>query len=144
MFEIVRMPKDEGNVKLMLDEFGDYIAAMYSEGEQTVHGDFNFGLEHFLFLWDSGGVFLLVRRDKSNEIISLAMCSQYIDMWTARNRVEVQRVVIKDTQDEATERQAIIDYLKGVASLLKFTQLYYNTHYIDGSILRELVWNDKE
>lgn len=143
MYEVLRKPQDDEATLRMLEEVEAFLTAMYDEREVAIHGEVNFSIEHFLFLWTTGGIFLLVKRDDTHKPCLVAMCSQYRDLWSGRMRIEVQRISMIDSLDEATERQGVIDYLKGVSSLLKFDQLYYNTHYVDGSVFREMVWNDK-
>lgn len=142
-FEILRMPQTDDAIRTSLESVSEFLIAMYSEKELELHGEMNFLFDNFLFLWGEGGLFLLIKRNEVGNIVLCAVCSQYRDLWTARPRIEIQRVSMLTELDETTERQAMINYLKGVSSLLKFNQLYYNTHYADGSILREMVWNEK-
>ena len=100
-------------------------------------------MDSFLMLWDTGGLFLLVKRDTAGQPILVAMCSQYKDLWSSNIRVEIQRVTMSNELDEQTEKDSLIKYLKGIASLLKFDQLYYHTYYADGGVYRDLVWNSK-
>lgn len=142
-YEILRMPKTDEGVKNTLLTIEPFLAAMHPPEDDTVHGEFNFSMDHFLFLWHAGGVFLLLKRDDAGEPIMVAFCTQYNDLWTNRKRIEIQKVAMRDTLDEEEEKQSMVKYLKGVASLLKFDQLFYNISYADGSILRQMVWNDK-
>ncbi len=142
-YDIVRMPKTDEAIRKALEPLEPYIAAMYSEQEEEVHGPFQFMMDQFLLLWSIGGAFIIVKRDDEGNPMLVALCNHYTDMWCSRSRVEIQRLAMGNLLDEKTERDALINYLKGVSSLLKFDQLYYNTHYVDGSIYKELVWNDK-
>lgn len=142
-YDIIRMPKTDDAIKRVLEPLEPYIAAMYSEQEEDIHGKFNFQLDQFLLMWSVGGAFIIVKRDDEDNPMLVGLCSHYNDMWSGRSRVEIQRIAMGDLLDETAEREALISYLKGVSSLLKFDQLYYNTHYIDGSIFKELIWNDK-
>ena len=142
-YDIVRMPKTDDAIRRVLEPLEPYIAAMYSEQEEEIHGEFRFQLDQFLLMWNVGGAFIIVKRDTEGNPMLVALCSHYNDMWSGRSRVEIQRLAMGDLLDADTEREALISYLKGVSSLLKFDQLYYNTHYVDGSIFKELVWNDK-
>lgn len=142
-YEILRMPNDEQKLHDTLEGINMFLGAMYSEDEDAVHGPINFNMAHFLFLWDTGGVFLLVKRDDTGNPCLVALCNQYSDLWSNRSRVEIQRLAMLETYDEQKERTELITYLKGVSSLLKFDQLYYNTFYSDGSMFKELVWNGK-
>lgn len=143
-YEIVRMPQGETQIREFLENIGDFMAAMYPPEEEAVHGPLRFIMDHFLYLWDNGGLFFLLRKNDNGEIIAVAIISQYRDLWSNRPRVEIQRFAISDTLDEQKEQKDMVDYLKGVASLLKFDQIYYVRHYADGSMFKELVWNDKE
>lgn len=142
-YDIIRMPKNDDAIRRVLEPLEPYIAAMYSEQEEEIHGTFNFQMDQFLLLWNAGGVFILTKHDEQGNPMLVALCSHYNDMWSGRSRVEVQRVAMGNLLDEQEERTALIEYLKGISSLLKFDQLYYNTHYVDGSVYRELIWNDK-
>lgn len=142
-YEVIRMPNGDEAVQQVLLQIEPFLASMFSESEERVHGKVQFAFDHFLFLWHTGGVFLLAKRDSDGDIQLLAMCNQYSDLWTGTPRVEVQRVALSADLDETTERQAMIDYLKGVSSLLKFSQLYYNSYYTDGTVVKELVWNER-
>ena len=142
-YDIVRMPKTDEAIRKALEPLEPYIAAMYSEQEVEVHGPFQFMMDQFLLLWSIGGAFIIVKRDDEGNPMLVALCNHYTVMWCSRSRVEIQRLAMGNLLDEKTERDALINYLKGVSSLLKFDQLYYNTHYVDGSIFKELVWNDK-
>lgn len=142
-YEIVRMPKTDDAIRKALEPMESYIGAMYSEQEEEIHGPFNFMMDQFLLLWSTGGVFLLRKVDEKGQLMLVAICNHYRDMWTQRSRVEIQRLAMGELLDAEKEIQGVKDYLIGVSSLLKFDQLYYNTHYVDGSVYKELVWNDK-
>lgn len=142
-YEVLRMPKEEQAITSSLEEVSPFILSMYPEEEQKIHGEFAISFENFLFLWDNGGLFLLTKRDEQGKLLLVAMCSQYRDLWSNRPRVEVQRVSMLDMLDEQFEIDSVVKYLKGVAGLLKFDQLFFNEYYPDGSVMRKLIWNDK-
>lgn len=142
-YEILRMPKSDDTVKEVLFEIGAFLDAMYSKEDEKINGPMRLAMDSFLMLWDTGGLFLLVKRDNAGQPILVAMCSQYKDLWSSNIRVEIQRVTMSNELDEQTEKDSLIKYLKGIASLLKFDQLYYHTYYADGGVYRDLVWNNK-
>lgn len=140
-FNIVRMPKEDEQVRTYLQGVAPFLDAMYTQDDEKVHGDLVFAMDYFLFQWDTGGVFFLEYRSDANELVGLALCVQYQDMWSGRNRVEISRYAIENTIEENTFFADIKNYLIGVASLLKFTQLY--VHYRDskGNEAKYLEWN---
>ena len=141
-FEVLRMKGTDEQVKNDLRELVPFLGSMYTDQDERLHGELAFQMDSFLFLWDNGGVFLLLGRNDNRELQMVAVCSQYRDLWTGVTRVEIQRVAMLQGLDSQTEIDKMVKYLKGVSSLLKFKQLYYCEQYEDGTIVKRLVHNE--
>ena len=122
-FEVLRMKGTDEQVKNDLRELVPFLGSMYTDQDERLHGELAFQMDSFLFLWDNGGVFLLLGRNENRELQMVAVCSQYRDLWTGTMRVEIQRVAMVQGLDSQTEIDKMVKYLKGVSSLLKFKQL---------------------
>lgn len=140
-YEVLRMKATDEQVRNDLRELVPFLGSMYTDQDERLHGELAFQMDSFLFLWDNGGVFLLLKRNEQQELQMVAVCSQYRDLWTGVARVEIQRVAMVQGLDSQAEIDAMIKYLKGVSSLLKFSQLYYCEQYEDGTVVKRLVYN---
>ena len=93
-FEVLRMKGTDEQVKNDLRELVPFLGSMYTDQDERLHGELAFQMDSFLFLWDNGGVFLLLGRNDNRELQMVAVCSQYRDLWTGVTRVEIQRVAM--------------------------------------------------
>lgn len=144
-YEIVRMPTDADEVKEVLEEYLPFLDAMYTEHDEAVFGEVNFLLDHWLFLWDTGAGYFLTKRDDNGELVLVAMLTQFRDMWHGRSRLNIHRLAVADESMDSTEGiTEVIDYLKSIASLLRFDLLFYISRDTMGNEVSELVWNAKQ
>lgn len=141
-YEIVRMPTDEKEMSELLEEYTPFLDAMYSEDDVAIFGELNFLLDYWLFLWDSGSGFFLTKRNKSGDLLLLAMLTKYNDIWHSRPRLEIHRVSLAGVEgvDAGKELDDVIEYLISVSSLLGFDFLYKNSRDASGNEFKELVW----
>nr|DAD83102.1 MAG TPA: hypothetical protein [Podoviridae sp. ctlpi2] len=144
-YQIVRMPTDKDELTEKLTEYTPFLDAMYTEQDIKLFGEVNFILDHWLFLWDTGAGFFLEKRGDDGRLLVLAMLTQFRDLWHARPRMEVHRMVLSgaDNLDDEAEVNGVIEYLKSVASLMRFDLLYYTSRDDKGNELKELVWNGR-
>jgi len=143
-YEIVRMPTNQDELQQLLEELSPFIDVMYSKTDEAIFGEMNFLLDHWLFLWDNGAGYFLIGREQG-EILSVAMLTQYIDLWCGRPRIDIHRFAVAN-EALANEKTLLtmIDYLISVASLLQFELLFYTTRDDSGNEIKELIWNSKE
>jgi len=143
-YEIVRMPTNQDELQQLLEELSPFIDVMYSKTDEAIFGEMNFLLDHWLFLWDNGAGYFLIGREQG-EILSVAMLTQYIDLWCGRPRIDIHRFAVAN-EALANEKTllAMVDYLISVASLLQFELLFYTTRDDSGNEIKELIWNSKE
>lgn len=141
-YEIVRMPSDSSKMTELLEEYTPFLDAMYSESDKELFGDVNFLLDYWLFLWDTGTGSFLTKRNKSGDLLMLAVLTKYRDIWHGRERLEVHRTALARVPDlnEDQEVQDMIDYLISVAPIMGFEFLYYNTRDAQGNEHKELMW----
>ena len=143
-YEIVRMPTDQDELQQLLEELSPFIDVMYSKADETIFGEMNFLLDHWLFLWDNGAGYFLIGREQG-ELQSVAMLTQYTDLWCGRPRIDIHRFAVA-SEALANEKTllAMVDYLISVASLLQFELLFYTTRDDSGNEIKELIWNSKD
>lgn len=144
-YDIVRMPTDEAELRKQLEEFSPFLSAMYLPEEAALFGPINFILDHWLFLWDTGAGYFLTKRDASGRLLALAILTHYRDLWHGRPRLEIHRMALAGDPglDSEVEVANAIEYLKSIASLLRFDMLYYNSRDDKGNELKELVWSTR-
>lgn len=141
-FEIVQMPTDQTELQRTLEEYIPLLDSMYVEHEREIFGEPNILLDHWLYLWDNGGGFFLTGRDDKGQLKVLAMLTRFKDMWHSRDRLDIHRLAFAD-EDLITEENVnlIIDYLKSMASIMRFDLLFMCLKHTSGAEIKELIWN---
>lgn len=141
-FEIVRMPQNAERMSELLEEFAPFMDAMYTEVDEELYGKLNFLLDHWLFLWDNDTGFFLTERNKSGDLLLLAMLTKYRDIWHGRERLEVHRISMAQVEglNEGEKTEEMVDYLVSVAPLMGFDFIYLNTRGEGGDEKKSLVW----
>lgn len=140
-YEIIRMPAEMDKQQEILTELSPFLAAMYPESDEKLFGELKFKLDHWLFLWDTGAGSFLTKRNKAGELVFVAMLTQYEDIWHGRPLLDIHRATVMDGLDHEEEINGAFDYLKSIASLMKFNLLYYTSRDDKGNIYRHLIWN---
>lgn len=143
-YEIIRMPTTEDDLNKMLEEYSPFLSAMYPPEEEAVFGPINFILDHWLFLWDTGAGYFLTKRDQSGQLQLLAMLTQYRDLWSGRPKLEIHRVAIGSDPaiDGDAEVMNAVEYLKSVASLMRFDFIFFNHRDDKGNEFKDLIWSN--
>lgn len=137
-FQTISMPTNEADLVALLEKYTPFIAGMYTKSEQALYGESAFLMDYWLYLWDNGGGYF-VEVKSGNELIGLAMLTKYRDAWTAKVRVDVQRMCYSEG-DEDLIKTGLIDYLKSVAALLGFDVLSWIGRQENGDEIKYLIW----
>ena len=89
-FEIIRVPQTDEQLEQTFLKYGPFLAAMYTEDDERIHGPENFIMEHWVMLWQTGAGFLLAATE-DDKLLGLAMCVKFRDLWHSKNRLEINR-----------------------------------------------------
>lgn len=141
-YEVVRMPKDQEELSLLLEELVPFLSAMYTQHEREMFGAEDFNMPYWFMLWDTGAGFFLSKRNPTGELVFLAMVTKYQDLWNGKWRMEVHRTAVSSAPgiDGQKEVEGALDFLKQNAGLLQFDRLYFTNYYDDGTEEKRLVW----
>ena len=139
-FEIIRVPQTDEQLEQTFLKYGPFLAAMYTEDDERIHGPENFIMEHWVMLWQTGAGFLLAATE-DGKLLGLAMCVKFRDLWHSKNRLEINRYSASTEVADGNKLVSDMEkYLLSVQTLVMFDELYTVRRMQDGSEYKELIW----
>lgn len=135
--EIVRCPDSEEATVEQLTDLAPYIDAMWTDNDIAIHGELDFAMDMWLFLWQSGhGLYL--KLTEGSLIVGVVIATLSTCLWSGKTRLDIHRYVVKD--GDVAILTNLTDYLINNASLLGFDELYLSKRSLEGHEIKELIW----